>query len=303
MKCMFYQMKKNNLTKQFINEGFLNIKNDQEFVKKCQNLYKDIKKKVVINSKIFLTYKSYLKNKTHKKTGDVLADLDISFILNNKNINFYLETVLGKNYQLADRRVICGIPKKYIPNYITKKEDIRNINLGHFIKRKYRTVRYFNGIDFHQDQMDYSSTKCKVVTLYVYLDEVTKNKSPLIILPKSHKLGPDLFPHQLVKQKNKISYTTRTKKKLLTTEKKLIGKPGESWVWHSCLLHGTRSNISTSGRISLRLKYKKNERSKNTAIDKVNKCFGDKKGYKLTNEYNTKNYNDVLKKLQYSTKI
>ena len=140
-------MNKTYLTKQFIKDGFLNIKNDQEFIKKCKNLYKDIKKKVVINSKIFLTYKSYLKNKTHKKTGDVLADLDISFILNNKNINFYLETVLGKNYQLADRRVICGIPKKYIPNYITKKEDIRNINLGHFIKRKYRTVRYFNGIE------------------------------------------------------------------------------------------------------------------------------------------------------------
>ena len=303
MKCMVYQMKKTYLTKQFINNGFLNIKNDQEFTKKCRKLYKDIAKKVVINSKIFLTYKSYLKNRKNIKTGDVLSNLNIDFIFKNKNINLYLETILGKNYILADKRVICGMPKKYIPNYITKRENMRNINLGHFIKKKYRTVRYFNGIDFHQDQMDYSSTKCKVVTLYVYLDEVTKNSSPLIILPKSHKLGPDLFPHHLVKRKGKILYTTRKKKKLLTTEKKLLGKPGESWVWHSCLLHGTRSNISTNGRISLRLKYKKNERSKNTAVDKANKFFGDKKGYKLTNEYNIKKYNDVLKKLQYSTKI
>ncbi len=41
--------------KQFISDGFLNIKNDQEFVKRCKNLYKNIKQKVVINPKIFLT--------------------------------------------------------------------------------------------------------------------------------------------------------------------------------------------------------------------------------------------------------
>ena len=289
-------------SKKFINDGFLNIKNNNTFVDQCKNLNKLIKKNLKVNSKIFLTKQSYLKNKKHIKTGDILSKVNIDFVLNNSNIKKTLEAIIGKNYKLVSKRVIYGIPQKYLPKHITKKENIRSINLGYFIKKKYRVVRYFNGIDFHQDQMDYSATKCNVVTLYVYLDKVTKNKSPLIILPKSHKLGPDLFPHYLEKKKNKILYKTRKKKKIYVKEHKLVGSPGESWVWHSCMLHGTRSNISTDGRISLRLMLKKNKMQKNTAVDSINNFFGNSRGYKVTNEFIKKKYNEVIKKIEYSTK-
>ncbi len=290
------------MSDKFINQGYLHIKNDNKFAYLCSELNKSIKKKLKINSRIFLNKKSYLKNRKHIKTGDILSKLNIDFILKNKKIKDTVENVIGKNYLLVSKRVICGIPEKYLPNYITQKENIRNINLGHFIKKKYRIVRYFNGIDFHQDQMDYSGTKCNVVTLYVYLDEVSRKKSPLIILPKSHKLGPDLFPHNLKKERNKILYKTRKNKKIRTNEHKLVGKAGESWLWHSCMLHGTRSNISTSSRFSLRLLFKKNKKNKNTPVDKINKIFKDIRGYKITNEFDNNTYDNVYKNLNYSTK-
>ena len=48
-------------SKKFINDGFLNIKNNNTFVDQCKNLNKLIKKNLTVNSKIFLTKQSYLK--------------------------------------------------------------------------------------------------------------------------------------------------------------------------------------------------------------------------------------------------
>ena len=292
------------ISKKFINNGFLHIKNDKTFAHQCTELNKLIKKNLTVNSRIFLTRKRSLKNKkkSQKWTADILSKINIDFVLNNIKIKKTLEKILEKNYKLVGKKIICGVPKKYLPKYITKKENIISINLGHYIKKKYRVVRYFNGIDFHQDQMDYSSTKCNVVTLYVYLDKVTEKSSPLIILPKSQKLGPDLFPHYLEKEKNRILYKTRKNKKIYTKEHKLVGLPGESWAWHSCMLHGTRANISKESRISLRLMFKKSRMQKNTSVDIINNSFDNKSGYKITSEFLFKKYNDVNKKTKYSTK-
>ena len=122
-------------SKKFINNGFLHIKNNKTFVNQCSDLNKLIKKNLIVSSKIFLTKQSYLKNKKHIKTGDILSKVNIDFVLNNSNIKKTLESVIGKNYKLVSKRVIYGIPAKYLPKHLTKKENIRSINLGHFIKK------------------------------------------------------------------------------------------------------------------------------------------------------------------------
>ena len=71
-------------------------------------------------------------------------------------------------------------------------------------------MTYFYGVDYHQDIADYRNRVGDFITLYVYLDDVTSDMSPLHILPKSHIFGVTTQPHDLKAiDNNKILYNDR----------------------------------------------------------------------------------------------
>ena len=80
----------------------------------------------------------------------------------------------------------------------------RSINIE--IKPKYRDIRHFHGIDYHQDFIDFSLERGNFITVYIYLSKVTKKMSPLNLLPGTHLGGPSIFPHNLNINKKKIIY-------------------------------------------------------------------------------------------------
>ena len=256
----------------FFDYGYLECKN---LINKteCRKLNKKILKTRKIDKSIFFKSKEeHRKNKNKKiQSRNIIDKFNIDFILKNKKFNNVIENILGKDYYLYASRIICALPHKFLPSWISNNMDSGQPNLGNFIKHKYRDIRYFHGIDYHMDLVDFSKEKSNFITVYIYLDEVTKKMSPLNILPKTHWGGAESYPHNLIKKNEKIIYKTALNKKIITKNKVLTGSAGDVWLWHGCLLHGTNFNVQgATPRLSLRLIF----RQKNSLMDELNMKIG-----------------------------
>ena len=275
----------------FIDNGYLEFKNLLSKAE-CKKLNNKILKIRKIDEKIFFETKNEYQKYNNKKINskNILDRFNLNFILKNKKFRSKIENILGKEYYLYASRVICALPHKFLPKWINSKMDTGQPNLGNFIKPKFRDMRYFHGIDYHMDLVDFSKEKSNFITVYIYLDEVTKKMSPLNILPKTHLGGADSYPHNLLNKKNKIIYKTHAKKKIFTKNKVLTGSAGDTWLWHGCLLHGTNFNVQgDTPRLSLRLIL----RQKNTLMDDLNFKIGNtvalKKMKRAKGYFNKKN--------------
>ena len=257
----------------FTKLGFLKLKNS--FNKNlCQKLNNDISKIRIINKNIFLSEKGYLNQKRRKKKRNIkniLDNFNLDFIFKNKIFLEKIKFILGEDFEIYAKRIICGVPQKLFPMWVSSRIDLQSPNIGSFVKPKYRDIRYFHGIDYHQDLIDFSLEKGNFVTVYIYLSNVTKKMSPLNIIPGTHLCGPGIFPHDLVRKKNKIIYKSDGGKVVNSKSKMLIGEAGDVWIWHSCLLHGTEFNVTSKPRFSLRLILRQKKNCKNALMNKVNK--------------------------------
>ena len=214
---------------------------------------------------------------------------DLAFVEQNPTLQQTLHTLIGVNYQCLLKKVICGVPKSWIPNWICQKiagTAVKNLNC--YIQPQYRNVTHFHGIDFHQDVIDWpegrDGVKTKdMITLYVYLHDVSELDSPLYLLPKSHKMGATLFPHNLTRHKaqnNTWQYTDDQNRTSLVPELILTGQTGYCAMWHSCTLHGTmpiaseQRNTCLRPRISLRYLLTRSTTPSPLGIDAVNAAIG-----------------------------
>lgn len=247
----------------FIKDGYIECTNLFNR-RKCKNTSNKLKKAFNLK-KIFLSKNEFLNQnkKQHKK--NFVNKLDLDFLIKNKKFKNILEAILGRNYYLYASRVICGVPLHYLPEWIKEKMILNSPNLNPFIKEKYKSIRYFNGIDYHMDLIDFKNEPSDFVTVYVYLDKVTKKMSPLNLLTGSHFGGSQIFPHKILKKKNHYVYYSG-KKKITSKKKILLGKSGDAWIWHGCLLHGSEFNLSKHPRYSLRFIFRKKKEMTNKGI-------------------------------------
>lgn len=286
-------MSKNSL---FFNNGFLSYGKIIDPIK-CKKLNDSILKIRKIDKNIFLSKKEYLKLKKPKKkikSKNILNKFNLDFILKNKRLQKEIKFILGNNYKLYASRIICGIPQFFFPSWITQKLDLYSPNLGEFIKQEFRDIRYFHGIDFHMDLIDFSKEKSDFITVYVYLDKVTKKMSPLNLLPKTHFGGADIYPHNLKKKRKEIVYKPKNGKIIKSKIIKLTGFAGNVWAWHGCLLHGTNFNIEgDKPRLSLRLIFRQTKNT-DSLINKVNKKISNIVAY--TKMRQSKRYKLIKKK-------
>ena len=179
---------------------------------------------------------------------------DLGFVEQAPHIVSALTALLGPGYRVMDRKVVCGVPDKSIPAWLKARIAGNPVNnLGPYVKPQFRDVTYFNGIDFHQDLIDYKDREADFITLYVYLHRVTKADAPLFVLENSHTLGAAVFPHDLSPDgpdawtyRNGPHGETRCRQVVLT------GGAGHVACWHALTLHGTQPDEADDERISLR---------------------------------------------------
>ena len=185
-----------------------------------------------------------------------------------------LIALLGSDYEILGRKIVCGLPESVISTWIkTRIAGGMVNNLGAFIRPEYRDVTYFYGIDFHQDLIDFKDRDADFVTLYCYLHPVTRSDAPLFLLDGSHQLGATVFPHDLTSLgDDRWRYGDRQGGEAIVTQRILTGEAGFTAVWHACTLHGTQPDVADHERISLRYLLARRPGAA-AGIDRVNRAL------------------------------
>lgn len=226
----------------------------------CRSIAQDVLSKRATGPDMFLSEQAYLENPQHSKTNpgrgiqNLAEAYDTSAIDETPVVKGFLTDLLGDSYEILLKKLICGVPETWIPEWLIRQMgDANNKNLNPFLKPQYRDMTHFCGIDFHQDIIDWPDRDVDFITMYVYLDTVTPQSAPLVSLPDSFSLGADVFPHNLSHlDGNTWRYVVEGAGSLDTRADVLTGHPGDVYVWHACNLHGTQPNISDQPRVSLR---------------------------------------------------
>lgn len=246
---------------EFIINGFANISSIVNLNNsQCKILYEAIMHSREFDSLFIDEPSDYSKLKYKgvnpgRDESNFLLGLDTLFIENNFNLNQILEEVLGKNFSVLLKKIICGIPDKFIPDWclqIVKDKPVPN--LGPYIKPQYQDITYFRGIDWHQDIIDYPCGDPRFITLYIYLHDVNEDDAPLRVVPKSHLLGSTKFPHniQILDEKTLLYSDDNKVNSLSLSQVALTGGTGSVYFWSSSVLHGTTQVNGHLPRISLR---------------------------------------------------
>ena len=198
----------------------------------------------------------------------------LGFIERSPMIVSALTDLLGSDYEILRKKVVCGVPDSAMPLWLKSRIAGNPVNnLGAFVKPEYRDITYFYGIDFHQDLIDFKDRDADFVTLYCYLHPVTRADAPLFLLDGSHRLGATVFPHDLARTGEETwRYTDRKGGETQVSQRILVGGTGFTAVWHACTLHGTQPDAADHERISLRYLFARKPGSP-AGIDAVNRTL------------------------------
>jgi len=292
----------------FIKNGFIDFGEiiDKE---KCKTLYSTLENSRDWGKNLFrdeeeVNKKLYPdKTKENPKGGtnpgknkcNFSEEIDLSFIEKNTQFNKIIEDICGPNYEILLKKFVVAVPSDWIPEWLLKRMKKNYFdNLNPYIKEEYRDVTYFRGIDYHMDIMDQIGSKPDIITIYIYINDVKENMSPLHVINKSHKFCNTIFPHSYENDdsKNKtITLIDRNIKEKMSKEI-LIGNAGNVYLWSCLTFHRTIPfKSSDKPRISLRYTIKKNKNLKdNYIIDKF------LKNNNLTNYVNVKNNTSIIQK-------
>jgi Phytanoyl-CoA dioxygenase (PhyH) len=275
-------------------------------VPRTQALYQEMIAARAFGAGLFMDEVEYLAQENHfnanpTKTFNFLNAFEeqLQFIEQDQRLTAVLDNVLGDGYEVVIKKAVCGVPDSWLPEWIREKiRDVNVANLGPYIKKPFRDITYFRGIDFHQDIIDWPLGSSELdpstfLTLYVYLHEVTEHDSPLHLMPGTHRLGATLFPHQLEQLSgDSWVYGDGQGNSLQCTDQKLIGGPGYVGLWHNCTLHGTRPVAHESEQFRLSLRYllgKSNSTVRKTGIDEINSAIsGELKPIRTRRDLNAK---------------
>ncbi len=292
----------------FINDGFIDLGEiiDKE---KCNKLYSSLENSRDWGKNLFRSEeevdKKLLPDKTSenpkggtnpgKGKNNFSEQIDLTFIEKNSLFNKIIEDICGPNYEVLLKKFVVAVPSDWIPEWLLKRMKKNYFdNLNPYIKEEYRDVTYFRGIDYHMDIMDQIGSKPDTITIYIYINDVKENMSPLHVIKKSHKFCNTIFPHSYEnddsKNKTIILIDGDTKEKM--SKEILIGNAGNVYLWSGLTFHRTIPfKSSDKPRISLRYTIKKNKNLKeNFVIDKF------LENNNLTNYVNLKNNTNIIHK-------
>jgi hypothetical protein len=178
---------------------------------------------------------------------------DLDFVERHPAIEAGMLALLGEDYQVLDRKIVCGVPASCVPEWLKGRIAGNPVNnLGAYVRPEFRDVTYFYGIDFHQDLIDFKDRDADFVTLYVYLHDVGPHDAPLFLLEASHRFGATVFPHDLTKNGGAWRYGDGAGRQAPAPQKMLVGAAGYAAMWHACTLHGTQPDAADKERLSLR---------------------------------------------------
>ena len=243
---------------------------------KCAEALSRIKELRYFGPDLFMTEEQYRSGElaispSAAPLPNLLDQCDLSFIEENEGLVNTLTELLGPDYRLYAKRAICGIPSAWVPSWVVDEINTNHPpNLSVFFKPEFRNLRHFMGADFHMDLIDFDDREPDMITMYVYLDQVTDADAPIVVLTGSHFGGADAYPHNVKRSGDTWSYTTDEGLHSEHQHVVMTGELGRTYIWHGCLLHGTLPVTGSLPRISLRYIFEQGSAGQNTLLDKIN---------------------------------
>lgn len=264
----------------FLEQGYVDLGNVLP-EDNCGSLLREVRGTREFSSRMFLDEAVYRSEEKHKGVNpepgrNLTESFDLSWIEENSRVVDALTRVLGPGYRIAHKKFVIGVPDGWLPPWLLEETRDRAIaNLGAYVRPEYRDITYFHGIDFHQDIIDHTDRFVDYVTLYVYLEDVSEDASPLFIVPGSHLFGATVFPHDISihKDKENLTYSDRRGQSAVLRYQMLTGTCGVVYFWHSCVLHGTQPHLTSTARISLRYTIEKGTTDRVGMMDEVNQSI------------------------------
>ena len=269
-----------NLEQEFLEEGFIKLGPILD-VNECKNLKEEFNKRRPIDAEFFKEKVFYKENefdptKSGYGTGpgpgrNLTEHMNLDFIEKNPMMQETLSKVLGSDYKIMQKIFVMGLPENMVPDWIIERtKNVGFVNFCALVRPEFRDMTYFHGIDYHMDLIDHKDRVGDFITLYIYLENVTANMSPLHVVPKSHIFGATTAPHDLKSLGgNKLLYNDRNGKSAEFDFKMLTGSPGTIYFWSQYNLHGTMPTATTNApRVSLRYLIERGKTTDECIIDK-----------------------------------
>ena len=251
-------------------------------LKKCKKLVDDVYKNRSAET-LFIDKNEYsgkigLKNANPQSgVNNFAEEFDLSFIEEHPEFKKTMTAILGSNYSIMLKKFIFGIPTTWVPDWIKQEiKDAPVANLAAFIKPELRNITYFHGIDFHQDIIDWKSRVADFITLYVYLEDVGMEMSPLVVVPGSHIYGATIFPHKIsILSSKQLKYADDSGNSDVFNYEFILGNTGSVNFWSALTLHGTQptETITHKPRVSLRYLIKRDPTQNNVVLDEFIKTI------------------------------
>jgi hypothetical protein len=246
----------------------------------CERLLAMVRDRRAFGPHLFLSEAEFLADPQYKGVNpmpgrnllEALGSAD-AFVEANPTISATLRELLGDGYVLLDKKLVCGVPESWLPDWLVRRIEGNPVNnLGAYVRPEYRDITYFYGIDFHQDIIDWKDRHADFVTLYIYVHPVTALDAPLYVMPGSHRLGATIFPHKLerIAGTDLWRYHDERGRSVECKQTMLVGGAGFAALWHSAILHGTQPDRADRERLSLRYLIAKLPGAAPAAIDRLN---------------------------------
>jgi hypothetical protein len=242
--------------------------------KACAALLAEIRATRRFDSSLFLDEAAFASSRVEEtRPGRNLLDrLDsrLGFVERAPQIVEALWSLLGPDYRILDKQVVCALPASAVPAWVRRRVQAGSAeSLSAYVRPEFRDLAYAWADEFHQDLDAAGDCAADVVTLHVYLHPVAEAEGALHLLAGSHRMGPTAFPHDLKKTgADSWRYRTRDQGEMYLTERSLAGEAGFAVLWHACALNAA-APPADQPRLSLRYRIARGE-ARSAGIDAVN---------------------------------
>jgi hypothetical protein len=178
--------------------------------------------------------------------------------------------LLGPDYRVIDRAVVCNLPAQAIPSWLQRRLYADPaIDVSAYVRPDQRDICFRHGASFRQELATEEASAARVLTLWVNLTPVADTHGGPVLLEGSHRLGRSDFPHDLKPVgPERLRYRNGVHGDLFVRPRRLAGEAGTAALAHACLLQAAEP-AAAAPQFALRVRIARGE-ALSAGIDAVN---------------------------------